>query len=42
MNQTKYNYPVAPSKPITEDYFGTKITDHYRNLENLEDPDVQA
>ncbi len=41
MKQTKYNYPVAPSKPVTEDYFGTKITDHYRNLENLEDPEVQ-
>ncbi len=38
---TQYNYPIAPSKPITEDYFGTKITDHYRNLESLEDPEVQ-
>ncbi len=41
MKQTKYNYPLAPSKPVTEDYFGTKITDHYRNLENLKDPEVQ-
>lgn len=29
---------LAPSKPITEDYFGTKIVDEYRNLEDLEDP----
>lgn len=42
MNQTKYNYPAAPSKPITEDYFGTKITDHYRNLEDIKDPAVQT
>ncbi len=40
--QSKYNYPLAPSKPVTEDYFGTKVTDHYRNLENLKDPAVQA
>ncbi|MFZ4931971.1 prolyl oligopeptidase family serine peptidase [Chryseobacterium sp. Mn2064] len=26
----------APSQPITEEYFGTKITDEYRNLEDLE------
>ncbi len=42
MQQTKFNYPIAPSKPVTEDYFGTKITDHYRNLENLKDPAVQT
>ncbi len=41
MKPTKYNYPLAPSKPVTEDYFGTKITDHYRNLEDLTDPIVQ-
>ncbi len=42
MNKTQYNYPIAPSKPVTEDYFGTKITDHYRNLEDPKDPAVQA
>ncbi len=42
MKQNKYNYPLAPSKPVTEDYFGTEITDHYRNLEDLKDPEVQA
>lgn len=29
---------LAPSKPITDEYFGTKIVDEYRNLENLKDP----
>lgn len=28
---------LAPSKPSTENYFGTKIVDAYRNLENLDD-----
>lgn len=28
---------VAPSFKATDDYFGTKITDDYRNLENLKD-----
>lgn len=28
----------APSKPSTDDYFGIRIVDEYRNLENLEDP----
>lgn len=27
----------APSKPVTESYFGHKIVDEYRNLENIED-----
>lgn len=29
---------LAPSESVTEDYFGIKIVDQYRNLENLEDP----
>ncbi|AYN00926.1 prolyl oligopeptidase family serine peptidase [Chryseobacterium sp. 3008163] len=29
---------LAPSKPVTDEYFGTKIVDEYRNLENLKDP----
>jgi prolyl oligopeptidase len=33
--------PVAAAKPVTEEYFGTKITDPYRWLENLKDPEVQ-
>ncbi|MCQ9639772.1 prolyl oligopeptidase family serine peptidase [Chryseobacterium sp. WG14] len=31
---------LAPSVPATDNYFGTKIIDEYRNLENLQDPKV--
>jgi prolyl oligopeptidase len=34
--------PVAPVRPVTEDYFGTKVVDPYRYMENLNDPEVQA
>ena len=34
--------PVAPVRPVTDDYYGTKITDNYRYMENLKDPEVQA
>ncbi|HEY6292439.1 MAG TPA: prolyl oligopeptidase family serine peptidase [Terriglobia bacterium] len=34
--------PVAPVRPVTDDYFGTKVTDPYRYMENLDDPEVQA
>ncbi len=34
--------PPAPMGPATDDYFGTKIVDPYRNLEKLDDPTVQA
>lgn len=27
---------LAPSKPVTENYFGTKIIDEYRNLEDVQ------
>lgn len=29
-------------KPATDTYFGTTVTDPYRNLENLEDPEVKT
>lgn len=29
-----------PVKPVTENYFGTKVTDPYRYMENLKDPQV--
>lgn len=34
--------PVAPVRPVTTDYYGTKIVDPYRYMENLKDPKVQA
>jgi len=34
--------PTAPVRPVTDDYFGTKVGDNYRYMENLEDPEVQA
>lgn len=36
LNAQKNN--PAPSVPATNEYFGTRIVDEYRNLENLEDP----
>jgi prolyl oligopeptidase len=34
--------PVAPIRPITEEYFGVTVTDPYRYIENLKDPNVDA
>ncbi|WP_022824285.1 prolyl oligopeptidase family serine peptidase [Hymenobacter norwichensis] len=34
--------PTAPSVPATDTYFGVKVEDPYRNLENLQDPTVAA
>jgi prolyl oligopeptidase len=34
--------PAAPSGPATDTYFGVKVEDPYRNLENLQDPAVAA
>ncbi|GEN69876.1 prolyl oligopeptidase family serine peptidase [Chryseobacterium rhizosphaerae] len=31
---------MAPSIPVSDEYFGTKIVDEFRNLENLKDPEV--
>ncbi|HLJ40518.1 MAG TPA: hypothetical protein VKT50_03420 [Candidatus Acidoferrales bacterium] len=33
--------PVAPVRPVTDEYYGTKIVDNYRYMENLKDPEVQ-
>lgn len=38
---TVSSYPATKRTPETDDYYGTKITDNYRWLENMEDPDVQ-
>ncbi len=34
--------PVAPVKPVVTDYYGTKVADPYRYMENLQSPEVQA
>ena len=34
--------PVAPIRPVTDDYYGTKVVDPYRYMENVNDPEVQA
>jgi prolyl oligopeptidase len=34
--------PAAPVRPVTDDYFGTKVVDPYQYMENLKDPEVQA
>jgi prolyl oligopeptidase len=33
--------PTAPVRPVTDNYFGTKVVDNYRYFENLNDPEVQ-
>lgn len=33
--------PAAPVRPITNEYFGVKVTDPYRYMENLKSPAVQ-
>jgi prolyl oligopeptidase len=38
---TAAKQPVAPVRAVTDDYYGTKITDNYRYMENLKDPEVQ-
>lgn len=34
--------PVAPVKPVIDDYHGKKVVDPYRYMEDLKSPDVQA
>lgn len=37
----QYHYPETPEKAVVDDYFGTKITDNYRWLEDLKNPEVE-
>lgn len=34
--------PVAPVRPITEEHWGVKVTDPYRYMEDLKNPEVQS
>lgn len=34
--------PMAPRRPVTDEFYGTKVTDPYRYFEDLSDPQVQA
>lgn len=34
--------PVAPVRPVTEEYFGVKVVDPYRYMEDLQNPEVIA
>ena len=36
----QYNYPATPVKAVINDYNGVKITDNYRWLEDMKNPEV--
>jgi len=40
--KAQFNYPTTKEIPVVDNYFGTKITDNYRWLENLEDTTVKS
>ena len=40
--QTTGGPPVAPARPVTDTYFGTKVEDPYRYMEKLDDPEVAS
>jgi prolyl oligopeptidase len=41
-NPSVLSPPVAPVKDVIDDYYGTKVADAYRYMENLKDPEVGA
>jgi prolyl oligopeptidase len=41
-SKAQYNYPATKQIAVTDTYFGTKITDNYRWLEDLNQPEVQT
>ena len=40
--KAQFNYPITKEIPVVDNYFGTKITDNYRWLENLDDTTVKT
>ena len=34
--------PATPKRPVVDTYFGQKVTDNYRWLEDLKSPETQA
>ncbi|HXY01121.1 MAG TPA: prolyl oligopeptidase family serine peptidase [Candidatus Limnocylindrales bacterium] len=34
--------PVAPVRPVTDEYFGVKVVDPYRYMEDMQNPEVAA
>jgi len=42
MASAQTELPKTPVRPITDDYFGTKVVDPYRWLENTSDPEAIA
>lgn len=36
------NPPATPQQPVTDTYFGKKVVDNYRWLEDTNSPEVQA
>ena len=39
--EIKWNYPETKRELVTDEYFGTKVEDYYRHLENNDAEDVQ-
>jgi len=38
-SQTTFKYPAVPTSDQVDDYFGTKVPDPYRPLENPDSPE---
>ena len=38
----QYNYPATPVKAVIDNYNGVKITDNYRWLEDMKNPEVKS
>lgn len=39
---SSFNYPAPPTDNTVDDYYGTKVADPYRPLENLDSPQTRA